>query len=660
MEVLNITDATQITTGHRHSCALRQTGTITCWGYNEDGQLGDGTTSDSSVPVEVLNITDATQITTGSAHSCALRQTGTITCWGWNEDGQLGDGTTSDSSVPVEVLNITDATQITTGSHHSCALRQTGTITCWGWNEYGQLGDGTYSSSSVPVEVLNITDATQITAGGEHSCALRQTGTITCWGYNEYGQLGDGTTSYYSSVPVEVLNITDATQITAGRWHSCALRQTGTITCWGYNEYGQLGDGTTSYYSSVPVEVLNITDATQITAGRWHSCALRQTGTITCWGDNEDGQLGDGTTSDSRVPVEVLNITDATQITAGHRHSCALRQTGTITCWGNNWDGQLGDGTTSDYSSVPVEVLNITDATQITTGHEHSCALRQTGTITCWGYNGRGRLGDGTTSDYSSVPVEVLNITDATQITTGGAHSCALRQTGTITCWGWNEYGQLGDGTTSDSRVPVEVLNITDATQITAGHRHSCALRQTGTITCWGYNGSGQLGDGTTSDYSSVPVEVLNITDATQITTGGAHSCALRQTGTITCWGYNGSGRLGDGTTSDYSSVPVEVLNITDATQIITGGEHSCALRQTGTITCWGDNGSGQLGDGTTSSSLVPVEVLNITDATQITTGGAHSCALRQTGTITCWGRNRFGQLGDGAFLPRDVVGFGG
>ena len=371
----------------------------------------------------------------------------------------------------------------------------------------------------------------------------------------------------------------------------------------------------------------------------------------------------------------------ATAITAGGGHTCALRQTGTIKCWGDNSSGQLGNGqsTGGDWeddsadSSVPVEVEGITDATAITAGISHTCALRQTGTITCWGDNRSGQLGNGQrgADEYSSVPVEVEGITDATAITAGGGHTCALRQTGTIKCWGSRKYG-------ADSSVPVEVEGITDATAITAGTFHTCALRQTGTITCWGDNRSGQLGNGQrgADEYSSVPVEVEGITDTTTITTGGGHTCALRQTGTIKCWGSNWAGQLGNGqNTGDLrddsadSSVPVEVEGITDATTITASEDHTCALRQTGTIKCWGGNWAGQLGNGQntggdweddSANSSVPIEVEGITDATAITSGILHTCALRQTGTITCWGNNRDGQLGNGAFLPQDVVGFGG
>ena len=359
--------------------------------------------------------------------------------------------------------------------------------------------------------------------------------------------------------------------ITAGDIHTCALQQTATVSCWGNNWDGQLGD------SSMPLNVLGITDTKAITAGAsivigGHTCALRQTGTITCWGNNWDGQLGNGQSGDiSSVPVAVLGIAEATAINAGGDFTCALSLTGTITCWGNNRSGKLGNGRSGYYagSSVPIEVLGINDATAITAGNDHACALRRTGTITCWGNNYNGQLGNGQSGRdaNSSVPVKVLDINDATAITAGGGHTCALRQTGTITCWGDNDYGQLGNGKETDSSVPVEVLGINDATAITAGigygsGLYTCALRRTGTITCWGDNYNGQLGNGQSGRdaNSSVPVEVLDINDATAITAGGGHACALRRTGTITCWGNNHSGQLGNGQSGYNSSVPVEVL----------------------------------------------------------------------------------------------------
>ena len=701
---VNQSEATAVSAGFRHTCALHQTGTISCWGNNWYGQLGDGTGGSegdmSSVPVKVQGIDDATAISAGGDHSCALHQTGTISCWGSNWSGPLGDGTRDDSSVPVKVKDIDDATAVSAGENHSCALHQTGTISCWGgWGGVGLA----------PVEIDGISDATSISAGHYDSCALHQTGIISCWG-REAGSKPEqidgisdatainagsggtpggnscalhqtGSVSCWGpgarSVPEEIDGISDATAIAISNGHSCALRQTGSISCWGSNWAGQLGSNTAEVENSVPVGVTGISDATAITAGGGdfgvggYSCALHQNGTISCWGNNVNGQLGDGTNDHSSVPVKVQGIDDATAVSPGGAYSCALYNDGDISCWGANGLGQLGDGTGGtlhDYSLEPVKVVGINDATAITTSWFYACALRQTGTISCWG-NGPGQLGystGGNERDVSLVPVKVQGIDDATAVSASWTHSCALHQNGTISCWGINLTAQLDDNEELMSLVPVKVQGIEDATAISTGWTHSCALHQTGSISCWGENSDGQLGDGT-NDHSSVPVKVQGIEDAIAVSAGNEYSCALNNDGSISCWGDNYYGQLGNGTEDD-SSVPVAVEGISDATAISTGWAHSCALHQTGSISCWGNNEDGRLGNGQsgdlTDFSSVPVKVVSIDDAIAISAGLTHSCALRQNSTIYCWGENGSGQLGDGtavgSFLPRFVVGFGG
>jgi len=370
----------------------------------------------------------------------------------------------------------------------------------------------------------------------------------------------------------------------------------------------------TTTTTTVPVPA-ELTGATQISAGTYHSCALVAGGQIKCWGGNYSGGLGNGTNNNSNVPVDVSGITGATQITAGNNYTCALVAGGEIKCWGENYYGQLGNGTSGfgTNSSVPVDVSGITGATQITAGGDHTCALVAGGEIKCWGENYSGQLGNGTFTS-SNVPVDVSGITGATQITAGKYHTCALVAGGQAKCWGGNYSGGLGNGTSgygTNSNVPVDVSGITGATQITAGSSHTCALVAGGQIKCWGYNYNGQLGDGTFTN-SSVPVDVSGITGATQITAGFGHSCALVAGGEIKCWGYNEYGGLGNGTSGfgTNSSVPVDVSGITGATQITSGYFHTCALVAGGEIKCWGRNEFGGLGNGTYDNSNVPVTVL--------------------------------------------------
>ena len=700
---INQSKATAISAGGSHACALHQTGSISCWGSNRFGQLGDGTGGNegdmSSVPVAVVGISDAIAVSASDYDSCALHQTGTISCWsyGWPDA----------SLIPVEIDGIDDAIAVSVGSKRSCALHQNGTISCW-------------SSSSVPVKVQGIDDATAVSAGDYDSCALRQNGTISCWsptagsvpeeidgisdatavdagssgtpGGNACALHQTGTISCwgptYRSVPEEIDGITDATAITLGQFHSCALHQTGNISCWGSNWDGQLGseagewersEAGNTFESSVPIGVTGISDAAAITAGGGYSCALHQTGNISCWGANWDGQLGDGTNNYSSLQGKVQGIDDAVAISTGVGSSCALRNDGNISCWGSNSLGQLGNGTGGTFhahSPVPVKVTGIDDATAITTGSffdSNSCALHQNGTISCWGRNDFGQLGNdagGNEGDMSSVPVKVQDIDNATAISAGWGNSCALHQNGTISCWGINLTAQIDDNEEPTNSVPVKVQDIDDATAISTGWGHSCALHQNGTISCWGRNEYGQLGDGS-DEGSLVPVGVVGIDDATAISAGNLHTCALHRNGNISCWGYNLDGQLGDGTDSDlakHSSVPVKVVNIDDATAIGTSWDHSCALHQNGTISCWGRNDFGQLGNDAGGNegdmSSVPVKVQDIDNATAISTSSTNSCALHQNGTISCWGTNYRGALGDGtyvsSFLPRFVAGFGG
>jgi alpha-tubulin suppressor-like RCC1 family protein len=649
VRVAGIDKAVMVAAGYQDTCALLASGVVKCWGYNLIGELGDGivagpdrcgSSACSWKPVAVRGITRATWVSVGGYHACATLVNGTAKCWGDGLDGQLGDGSATSRPAPVRVKTIAGAKEVAASAFNTCALLASGRVECWGANGDGELGHGTTAGpqrcarlrdpcSRTPVEVVGLNNVQQISAGGDtqegvdHVCALRADATVRCWGYGYEGELGNGD-SHNSSRPVPASGVGEATDVAAGGLDSCAVLRTGAIKCWGDNTAGELGIAAPTGVRTRPVAVKGVVAATSVISGGYHSCAVVAGGKVDCWGDNDNGEIGNGITAGGDVvtATAVRGLGNATDGAAGDYHSCALMHGGTVRCWGDNSEGELGIGSTDGpqscggdpCSSVPVTVKTITDARQIAAGFFDSCALLSGGGVDCWGDNTYGQLGDGTTT-LRSVPAAVNGVATATEIVVGEGHACALVGTGSVGCWGDNASGELGNGTTTSSTTPVPVTGIATATEIAAGGLHSCALLAGGSVECWGDNRYGALGNGTTTS-SAVPVAVEGINDAVQITASYGNTCALLAGGSVECWGYNDDGELGNGVAHGpqicgvdddvCSTRPVTALAIT-ATQISSGGNSACARLSSGSLRCWGANYDGELGDGTASYSLVPV-----------------------------------------------------
>lgn len=348
----------------------------------------------------------------------------------------------------------------------------------------------------------------------------------------------------------------------------------------------------------------------QIVAGWSHTCGVSSTGGALCWGDNTYGGVGDGTLVDRKLPVPVTGLGSGVKsIAVGGSFSCALTTAGGVKCWGFNGGGDLGNGTTVN-SPTPVNVVGLASGvTAIRLGHSHACALTSAGAVKCWGDNYYGQLGDGTSTSRST-PVTVSGLsTGATAVTTGSYHSCVLVGGGAAKCWGENSTGELGDGTETDQHMPVAVVGLTGASAIAAGGGHTCVRTTAGAAKCWGWNELGQLGDGTTIDRPH-PVTVTGLaTGVAGITTGSWSTCARLTSGALKCWGNNRAAQLGDGTTTNRL-VPTQVSGLTSGvTSPSAGANHACAIVPTGIGKCWGSGLDGRLGNGGLAKQLVPTTV---------------------------------------------------
>ena len=533
--------------GASHTVALRSDGTIYTWGLNTNGQLGDNSTTQSLVPVQVLGVggedylTDIVAVAAGNSHTVALKSDGTVYAWGVNDNGQLGDNSTDQSLVPVQVKGVggdgylTDIIYIAATINHTVALKSDGTVYAWGRGTFGRLGDGAESTSLVPVQVKGIdgegylTDIVSVAAGYTYTVALKSDGTVYAWGQNGNGQLGDDT-QINRLVPVQVLGVggtgylAGITAISAGQYHTVALKSDGTVYAWGLNGNGQLGDDSTTE-SHVPVQVKGVggsdylTGIASVAAGYTHAVTLNTDGTVYAWGLNTNGQLGDDSTTESHVPVQAKGVggtgylTGITGVSAGTTHSVALKSDGTVYAWGRNANGQLGDDSTTQHNApVTTYLTDVGSNPEVTfTGdsYDSMVTLRSSSPGSTWYYDNA--AGTTTTAAY----VNVQDSTATTEVT-------ALNSIdfGNNVLWTFDNNTKLWLGSTSNAwstgsnwsagTVPAEA----DIISFNGAYDNDCDIGSSRTVS----------GVSVRSSYTktiSLGANTLNITGATADFTGG-------------------------------------------------------------------------------------------------------------------------------------------
>jgi alpha-tubulin suppressor-like RCC1 family protein len=464
--------------------------------------------------------TDATAVSLGSGHSfgigdghtCAATTLSDVWCWGTNDDGQLGVGTTTDSALPVRAsaggaLEDQVTTNVSAGRAHTCALTldvdtELSDVYCWGDNTYGQLGDSSLTARSSPVAVAS--DVVAMTTGQDHTCVITEDATVSCWGRNDVGQIGIGTLTAAESTPQEVPGLTDVVDIAADDTTTCAVDDSGDAWCWGSDTHGQLGNGGgssgTPEPSPVAVSRSGVADGfAQIDVGRRHVCAVGVSDAIYCWGDDTAGQLGNG--ASAAVPSRPAIISGGgrhfVSVAAGGDSSCAVDAQLAAYCWGDNTYGQLGAGDTTDRSTpaaVDLSGIRVSAIAAVVLGNDapmvidvsiglnHACAVSLESALYCWGDNATGQLGDGSTDD-AATPVATALVPDPPTAVAAATRDRALRvrwaapeDEGVAPVIGYSVLAFDGGGT--GALLNAQVCATTGAasctvTGLTNGHRHT-------------------------------------------------------------------------------------------------------------------------------------------------------------------------------------------
>ena len=618
-------NVTSIAVGTYHTCAVIA-GAVLCWGENENGELGDGTTVDRPVPTQVSGLDSGATIVTPY---CAVVQGG-VKCWGKNDYGRLGDGTTTNSLKPVQVVGLTSGvTDLCGGLYHTCAV-QDGKAWCWGSNASGQIGDGTLETRTIPVQVQGLPSPVTAVSCDAHTCAVADGG-VFCWGYNQGGEIGVGNNAGPFKTPMQVTNLppgSGATAVAAGYERTCAVVK-GAAWCWGKNQAQALGLGTEFQdVQWAPIAVPGLDEGvTRIYASKQqlNSCVIANGG-VQCWGLPWTAEsLGHGRYS-SAVPVSVVSGgSGVVALAVGDGHSCAATEY-SMKCWGANYHYQLGDGTSVDRMR-PVGVL----------GYDGP-APEPTAAVDA----GSPAVDAGSPDDggASQGPINL------TSIAAGYYHTCAVVGGG-LRCWGDNQFGQLGDGTTQRRLVPTQVPGLESGVSVVAASlRQTCAVAG-GALKCWGLSGVAGLTRNDPKTALLTPTTVKGLeTGVTDVCCGTSHICAVAN-GKAWCWGDSTYGRLGIGNTNSISE-PAQAVDLpAPVTAIACGMVHTCAVVN-GASYCWGSDGHGQIGAEAVGNQDTPAPTIDLTaNVSFIAAGGSQSFAVAD-GIAWGWGLADDGALGDG------------
>lgn len=636
-------------------------------------------------------------ISVGAEHICGIASNAKVYCWGSNQKGQLGNGTNSNSTNPVaiqygEIPAGSNILSVAAGGDHTCALASNAKVYCWGGGQYGVLGNGSTVDSNVPVAVdMNSqphapypgpVSAKYIVSGFDHSCLLSINSKAYCWGRNSHGRLGDGTTVDRKK-PVQVSNGALPSnvfikKISSGLGdHTCALASDSKVYCWGRNNRGKLGDGTTADRSS-PVlvnkgQVPNGVGFKHISTGSEHTCAIAYNDKAYCWGYGHSGRLGTGSGGDRYTPAAVVNgsmppNTNIVSVEAGSGHTCAVAASGKAYCWGFGTFGQMGNGSNAAFNPSPVPVssgdmVQNVGIKNVSVGTTHSCVVTLSNKAHCWG----GLLSSMHTS-INHTPFKIADINDDSDrplvvdsLSSGDGTNCAIGSDSWVYCWGSNANSRLGASAPYGNKTPVrvargEVPPEAIIQKVSTGATASCALASDGWVYCWGVN-SKVAGSGRAKAIARghIPIDEKIV----DISVGGDTACVIASDHKVYCWGEGRNYALGRGFSSETSSNIPLLLHVGQrpdlkAQKISVGNGYGCLIGSNGKVYCWGEGFYGRLANGSYSNhNQTPTEIQRgwlASDyfAHEVSTGINNTCMISSDTKVYCWGSNNRGQSGAG------------
>ena len=670
--------AAKIVGGGNHFVALKANGEVWTWGYNGYGQLGIGNTETKNRPTKtnIYNSKDETQSTyaidvaAGYSHTLVLKSDGTVWAAGYNEYGQLGDSSTTNTSEFVQVTGIPEKViAITAGGHSSYALTESGKVYGWGYNYEGQLGRGSTSQNNpnaTPQKMQKVSNIIQMSAGDNHIVMLDADGTVWSTGHNYYGQLGTNNKTNYS-IPQQMRTgtttvLNNIKKVSAGSLHTLALAENGTVYSLGYNYYGQLGTRNTTNYM-LPVTMVDskgntVTGVKDIEANGYTSILsikptttgtegnLSQTAGIYVTGYNNYGQLFNQDTktltSLTKVQEDKNIITMASTQNISSQTAAIVDDSGLVYTVGYNGYGAMGNKTTTSTT----EPANISEASlevntrKIVLNLETNNLSKQIEAKTDLGFNLLIDQVENEEITYKTLDENIATVTDA-GLVTGQKYGTTKIEVST---------NKLPNKVLID----VQVLRKNDKTiaKTVSGTDFTLALKADGTVWTWGYNGYGQLGLGDNSNrYRPTQINIENVVD---IAAGNNHALLVTADGKVYSFGSNSYGQLGR-TGNTYT--PQEIPNLENIEKVSAGNYHSMAIDKEGNVYTWGYNQNGQLGDGTRISNSIPTKI-KLTNITKIATKNNTSAAIDGDGNLYTWGYNSYGQQGisiDNIYTPRKV-----